>query len=181
MRSASHFIPRLFVSLQRASLLPNSRLISSVVCVTSDKESGSPFANHVFVGQQHSFLVDEPPSLGGNDLGPNPYDLILSGLGACTSMTLTMYAHRKGIPLEGIEVKLEHSKIHAKDCEECMAAASAKPPSQMLDYIVREITLVGDLTEAQCTRMLQIANMCPVHRTLESEHMQIETRLVNNN
>ncbi len=106
----------------------------------------------------------------------SPYDLVLSGLGACTSITLTMYAERKGIPVTGVEVELSHNKIHAKDCDECLAEGAK--PLQKTDVITRQIKLTGDLTNDQRGRMLQIANMCPVHRTLESSHTRIDTTLV---
>ena len=111
----------------------------------------------------HPLRADEPPSVGGDDTGPTPYDLLLAGLGACTSMTLRLYADRKGWPLQRATVTLRHQKIHADDCEDCETKAGR------LDRIDRTVTLEGKIDQDQRAKLLEIADKCPVHRTLESE------------
>jgi putative redox protein len=118
----------------------------------------------------HALRADEPVAVGGTASGPGPYDLLLAALGSCTGMTLRLYADRKGWPLERVEVTLRHDRIHAKDCADCETQVG------MLDRIEREIALRGPLDEAQRARLLEIADRCPVHRTLRSE-IQIVTRL----
>jgi putative redox protein len=119
----------------------------------------SGYTSTVRVGQ-HSFLVDESTSVGGADLGPNPYDYLLAALGACTAITLRMYADRKDIPLAGVRVRLRHTKIHATDCAECETGEGK------VDRIDRELELEGALDEAQRARLLEMADRCPVHRSL---------------
>ena len=120
------------------------------------------FAQRITVGR-HQLLADEPLSASGTDTGPNPYDLLLAALGACTSMTVALYARRKQWPLRAVTVKLRHSKVHAADCESCETREG------LLDRIERDIELVGSLDQQQRGRLLEIANKCPVHRTLTSE------------
>ena len=120
------------------------------------------FQQEVIVGRRR-LLADEPVSAGGMDSGLGPYDFLLAGLGACTSMTLRLYAERKHLPLRQTSVRLRHSKIHAADCTDC------ETKDGMLDRIERVITLDGDLNTEQRARLLEIADKCPVHRTLESE------------
>jgi len=111
----------------------------------------------------HRLAADEPVELGGADAGPNPYELLCAALGSCTSMTLQLYARRKGWPLERVEVRLRHSRIHADDCADCDTREGK------LDLIARELILVGPLDEEQRRRLVEIADRCPVHRTLTSE------------
>ena len=127
------------------------------------------FQQAVTMGPHH-LTGDEPIEAGGLNTGPSPYDLLLASLGTCTAMTLRLYADRKGLALRGVSVRLRHSKIHAADCRSCETAEGR------VDLIEREITLEGDLDEAQRTRLQQIADKCPVHRTLHSE-VDIRTEL----
>lgn len=122
----------------------------------------SKFQQTVTVGP-HQMLADEPVAAGGQDSGPGPYDFVLAGLGACTSMTMRMYADRKSLPLDRVTVTLKHSKIYAKDCAECETREG------MLDQIERVISVEGDLDADQRKRLMEIADKCPVHRTLTSE------------
>ena len=119
---------------------------------------------------KHGYVADEPISAGGTGLGPSPYNYLMAALGSCTSMTLRMYADRKEWPLTGITVRLNHGKIHATDCEAC------ETESGKIDFIEREIELEGDLTDEQRIRLLEIADRCPVHRTLHGE-VNVVTRL----
>ena len=111
----------------------------------------------------HKFYADEPSEAGGSDSGPDPYSLLLAALGACTSMTLQLYARRKGWPLEKVEVSLRHSRIHAVDCQEC------ETKEGKIGRIERYIALTGPLTDEQKERLLEIAQRCPVHKTITSE------------
>jgi uncharacterized OsmC-like protein/alpha/beta superfamily hydrolase len=140
----------------------------------SDRGAGavrgiSRLAQEILVGR-HRLAADEPLEAGGSDLGPNPYDLLLAALGACTSMTLRLYADHKKWPLQHVRVDLSHQKIHAADCADCETREGR------IDLIEREITLSGPLDEAQRQRLLEIAEKCPVHRTLHSE-IKITSRL----
>ncbi len=128
------------------------------------------YTQRVYAGR-HVLRADEPESVqGGMDLGPDPYAYILSGLGSCTSMTLRMYANHKGLDLQRVTVDLRHEKVHAKDCEDCDSN------SGYIDVIHREIKLDGDLSEAEQQRLLEIADKCPVHKTLENSS-KIRTKL----
>ena len=124
--------------------------------------TGAEFIQHATAGQ-HEFKIDEPVSYGGGDAAATPYDLLLAALGSCTSMTIGLYARRKGMPLEDVTVSLWHSKIHATDCEECETRAGR------IDRIEVSIQLTGALTDEQRAKLLEVAKMCPVHRTLTSE------------
>jgi uncharacterized OsmC-like protein len=120
------------------------------------------FAQEIITGRHH-LTADEPVNVGGLDSGPGPYELLLAALGACTSMTLRLYADRKKLPLTRTEVRLRHSRIYATDCAEC------ETKEGMLDRIERIIVLEGELDAEARKRLLEIADKCPVHRTLISE------------
>ena len=126
------------------------------------KNSGPSFLSQVQLGR-HALSADEPVSFGGTDQGPGPYDFLLAALGACTAMTLRMYANLKKFPLKDVRVTLEHKKIHAEDCKDC------ETKEGKIDEIERGIELEGDLDEDTINRLMVIADKCPVHRTLKSE------------
>jgi putative redox protein len=127
------------------------------------RETGNGKFQQEIMSGPHRFLADEPVKVGGFDSGPGPYDLLLAGLGACTSMTLRLYAERKNLPLERVSVRLTHNRVHAEDCLNC------ETKEGMIDRIDRNITLEGALSADDRKRLLEIADKCPVHRTLESE------------
>lgn len=129
----------------------------------------NPFAQMVLVGR-HRLRADEPPRVGGGDTGPTPYGLLAAALGACTAMTLRMYANRKQLPLDRVVVRLRHDKVHAEDCADC------EDTPNKIDLIERTIELVGDLEPAERQRLLEIADRCPVHQTLERAN-RIETHI----
>lgn len=127
------------------------------------RETGRGKFQQEVVWGTHSLIADEPAGVGGLDSGFGPYELLLASLGACTAMTLRLYADRKQLPLKRAQVRLRHSRIYAEDCAEC------ETKSGMLDRIERVIVLEGDLSDEQRLRLMEIADKCPVHRTLKSE------------
>ncbi len=129
--------------------------------VTVVENGNGRYAQDVTAGR-HLLHADEPESAGGADTGPSPYQLLAAALGACTSMTLRMYAERKGWPLARVRVRVRHEKIHAADCADCETRVG------MVDAFAREITVDGALDAAQIARLAEIADRCPVHRTLHS-------------
>jgi len=132
-------------------------------------ESALPeFLENIFAGG-HNLQADEPLSAGGQDLAPSPYELLLAALGACKAITVRMYAKRKGWPLQGVQLKLSHGKVHATDCADCERSGS------LIDQIDVELKLLGELSNEQRQTLLAIAEKCPVHRTLTSK-IQIRTR-----
>ena len=124
----------------------------------------SNLRNEVSYGVGQTLLTDEPAALGGEDAGPDPYTLLLAALGSCISMTLTLYARRKGWALSGVRVRLRQRRVHAKDCAGCESSAEG-----FIHHIERAVELEGELTEEQRERLHEIAQRCPVHRTLTSE------------
>jgi putative redox protein len=144
-------------------------------------EKTEPKEVHVRTGQRgyyteissrgHSIIADEPADYGGTDRGPSPYEFLAGSLGACTSITLRMYADKKKWPLEDVDVYVKHNKIHAEDCEDCESDDS------MIDILEKKIKMSGPLSEKQKNRLLEIAGHCPVHRTLTSE-IKIRTTLM---
>jgi uncharacterized OsmC-like protein len=132
--------------------------------------SAKGFAQEITAGS-HTLVSDEPASAGGGDTGLDPYELLLASLGSCTSMTVGLYARRKGWPLESVRIRLRHSRVHAADCENC------ETQNAMIARVDRTIELTGSLDTAQRARLLEIADRCPVHRTLTSR-FEIVTTLV---
>lgn len=127
--------------------------------ITADLSQG--FAVELRAGN-HVWTADEPTDLGGGDTGPTPYDLLLSAVAACTCITVSMYCQRKGWPLESISARYEHDKVHADDCAECDDGATG-----YIDTVRSEIFIEGDFDEEQRERLAQVAQRCPVHKTLD--------------
>jgi putative redox protein len=125
--------------------------------------TGAGLFEQVLLDGRHTLQADEPVSAGGGDRGPGPYELLLMALGSCTSMTINLYASRKKWPLEQVVVRLKHSRVHAEDCADCENSKS------MIERVDKSVELIGSLDETQRTRLLQIADQCPVHRTLMSK------------
>ena len=135
------------------------------------EEKNHKFTQHVSTAS-HYWLADEPESVGGNNMGPDPYEHLLAGLGACTAMTLRMYATRKKLAIKHIKVELKHSRNYLLDCQEC------EEQSQGIEAIVREISFIGELDAKQQARFLEIADKCPVHKTLHN-NVKVISKLVN--
>ncbi|MCF3629242.1 alpha/beta fold hydrolase [Thalassospiraceae bacterium LMO-SO8] len=161
---------RRYVCLEDA---PASRIAPQAEAgtVVVEETGQGRFQNAVSVGGRHVLLADEPVDVGGTDTGPGPYDFLLTALGACTAMTIRMYADLKKLPLTKVRVTLTHDKIHAEDCTDCETKVGK------LDRIVRDLHFEGDLSDEQKAKLLEIADKCPVHKTLHSEIVE-ESRLV---
>ena len=144
---------------QRYLTLSDKSITTDQQVVTS---TGQSFTTEI-MAEQHVLIADEPTSVGGDDLGPSPYDLLVASLGACTGMTLRMYADRKKWPLKEVRVHLQHKKDYAQDCQDC------EEKEEKIDHIERSLELIGDLDEEQRQRLLEIADRCPVHKTLEGD------------
>ncbi|MDI3326507.1 alpha/beta fold hydrolase [Pontibacterium granulatum] len=151
------------------TLLP--KLMNAPEGITRVSEADADSFTQDISAAGHHLIADEPASYGGSYLGPTPYQLMAAGLGACTSMTIRMYARQKQLPLEHVQVDVSHNKVHAEDCKSCGQNGGK------IDRFERRITLTGDLADEQRTRLLEIADRCPVHRTLAGE-IEISTKLV---
>lgn len=152
----------------RYVLIPEEQKISSKHDVVASLDKEDAFTTNLKIGA-HYMLADEPKSFGGNDFGPSPYEYVSAGLSACTAMTIQMYSKRKKWDLENVEVHTSYEKRHAQDCENC------EDPSAKIDTFIRQIKFEGNLDEKQTKRLLQIADKCPVHKTLHSETQVITT------
>lgn len=147
---------------------PQDAAVEPGTVVVSETGDGE-FTQQLLDGR-HRLLADEPVAAGGKDLGPGPYELLMMALGACTSMTVRLYANRKQWPLTRVTVHLRHSRSYPQDCKDC----ASKPV--MLDHVDREIEFDGTLDDVQRAKLLEIADKCPVHRTL-SQRVEIATRM----
>ncbi|WP_109300290.1 bifunctional alpha/beta hydrolase/OsmC family protein [Aquimarina sp. AU474] len=150
--------------------IPEVQKINSKHDVVASLGNAKGYTTQMKIGN-HYMLADEPESVGGNDFGPSPYEFVSAGLSSCTAMTIKMYVARKGWDLQNVEVHTSYGKTHAEDCENC------EDPTAKIDTFQREIKLEGNLDEKQIARILQIADKCPVHKTLHSE-TQVITKLI---
>lgn len=148
---------------------PKSPTVPEGVVRVAEAEA-SGFRQDITIGGKHQIVSDEPVEMGGTDLGPSPYQLLSAALGACTAMTIRLYANRKDMPLKHITCDVTHAKSHARDCQDC------DKPQAKVDVFDRSIRLEGDLTAEQRDSILEIADKCPVHRTLH-ERVEIKTRM----
>jgi putative redox protein len=148
------------VQWEQNGCIPRQEVPMSDVIVTSL----SNLKNEVRYGADYMLITDEPSEAGGEDAGPDPYSLLLAALGSCISMTVTLYAKRKAWPLQRVIVRLRQGRIHAADCEQCTQTMEG-----YVHRIERSVTLLGELSEEQRTRLQEIAHKCPVHKTLTSE------------
>lgn len=166
------YVGHVLAAWARRYLPVNARPANVAAGMVAVEETGTGKFTNTVKTATHAIHADEPPSAGGNDRGLSPYDFLAAALGACTSMTLRMYADFKKLPLEHIKVEVKHDKVHATDCADCETREGK------IDRFERAITLTGALDDAQRAKLLEIADKCPVHRTLHSE-VQVVTRLQN--
>jgi putative redox protein len=153
---------------QRYINIPDQKKPDTELQVVASLPDSEKFTTQIKAGK-HFLVADEPESIGGNNFGPSPYELVSSALAACTAMTIRMYADRKEWPIEEVNVHIKHSKIHADDCNKCESSNASK-----IDKFLRVIEIKGDLDASQRKRLMEIADKCPVHRSLHSE-IQIES------
>ncbi|NND92597.1 MAG: alpha/beta fold hydrolase [Granulosicoccus sp.] len=187
--------PKSFISLENADHLltrsEDARFVADMISAWALRQVGGPPSetrpavksgevciherDHIFMldvfSDSHHWIADEPVKVGGRNAGPDPYEHLLAAVGTCTAMTIRLYAARKQWPLDDVTVKLQHSREHARDCEDCAERAS------QLDVVKRDITLHGNLDEEQQKRLMDIADRCPVHRTLTGQ-LSIRTRQI---
>ncbi len=156
------------ITVRRDAAALQALVVPGNVVVAST--GAGPF-DQIMLNGRHSLRADEPVSAGGADAGPGPYELLLMALGSCTSMTVHMYAAKKQWPLEQVVVNLRHQRRYAEDCADC------EKPGALLDHIDRNIEFAGPLDDSQRARLLEIADHCPVHKTLTSK-IVIKTRLI---
>jgi putative redox protein len=150
--------------------IPEPKELSTQSHIVAYLDTNEKFTTHI-KADQHSLIADEPKSFGGNDFGASPYQLVASGLAACTVMTLHLYAERKKWDLKEVFCHIRHEKTHLEDCKDC------ENPKAKIDKFTRELELIGDLNDEQKQKLLEIADKCPVHRTLENV-AHIETRII---
>jgi putative redox protein len=150
--------------------IPEPKVLSTQSHIVAYLDTKEKFTTHI-KADQHSLIADEPKSFGGNDFGASPYQLVASGLAACTVMTLRLYAERKKWDLKEVFCHIRHEKTHLEDCKDC------ENPKAKIDKFTRELELIGDLNDEQKQKLLEIADKCPVHRTLENV-AHIETRII---
>ncbi|MGB5236959.1 MAG: bifunctional alpha/beta hydrolase/OsmC family protein [Flavobacteriaceae bacterium] len=155
---------------ERYLVVPDPSELRTRHQVVASLETDDGFTTQIKVGK-HNLVADEPEGFGGNDFGPSPYEFVSAGLSACTVMTLQMYARRKNWDLQNVKVHTSYGKVHAEDCAEC------ESDTAKIDTFERQIALSGSLEPRQKERLLEIADKCPVHRTLEA-HSHIKTELI---
>ena len=151
---------------------PEDKSLTSSKQVVASLDKEAAFTTEMKVGR-HRLTADEPEDFGGNDFGPSPYALVSAGLAACTAMTLQLYAKRKEWDLQNVEIHISHGKDHAMDSEQC------EEQGAKIDVFHREVKLRGNLNEDQRAKFLEIADKCPVHRTLHGR-IEVRTKLADN-